>query len=298
MTLKSLDTTSPFGCSLGNTAGRGQLPHLDSLVQAAADQITAIRRERNTIHTVLVAVWTLEALNEIAPGIPHADALVKRTSGDILGVGRDGNSSDPVLDREGSHQLRSLDIPKSDGPVATSRGNGASVAREVERVDILFVSREGVADRSRGDIPYSDQLVLGTGGQVLAIGAEAHAADIQIAVQINAIILEDAELLAGLDVVNLGRPIATSCDILAVGAEANAADHTLVLKRVNKFHIQHLGNILVEDDPPIILDLLGVVWKTLGVQVAQRVVVLRNGGRGWVLGHPGVIWGGMSRDLR
>ena len=47
-----------------------------------------------------------------------------------------------------------LNIPQANGPVATARGDGATISRKIERVDILFVSREGVSDRLVVNVPY------------------------------------------------------------------------------------------------------------------------------------------------
>lgn len=101
-----------------------------------------------------MAVGTLETLDEVAMGdVPHVDALVEGASGNVLAVWRDGNRSDPVLYAESQEALSTLDVPEPDSPVSTPGSDGASVAGNVDRVDVLIVTGEGVANRSRLDIP-------------------------------------------------------------------------------------------------------------------------------------------------
>lgn len=87
MTFEGLDASAALRALVCQTAGSGKLPHLDSLVQATANEILSIGRESNGVDAVLVAIGALETLNQIAVlDIPHADTLVKRASGDIFGV--------------------------------------------------------------------------------------------------------------------------------------------------------------------------------------------------------------------
>ena len=80
----------------------------------------------------------------------------------------------------------------------------------------------------KGTETYSDLLIFGTCGQVLAIRAEADAADIQIAVLVDVLILKCRHILASSDVENLSRTVATSGQVLAVTTETNAANHAIV----------------------------------------------------------------------
>lgn len=65
-----------------------ELPHLDSLVKRAGNKVATIGRERNTIDTILVALFALSALNKnTSLGIPNADALVQATCSDETVVG-------------------------------------------------------------------------------------------------------------------------------------------------------------------------------------------------------------------
>lgn len=153
--LKGLDAAPTLkGLLLTHGSRGGQLPHLNSLVQAAADEFTGVGGERHTVNAILVAIGPLKALEkESQLDVPHPDALVKRAGSHILSIGRDGNSSDTVLDGERERIHAGFDIPESDGPVATAGGNRAPVTSKVKRVDILLVACKGVADLSRLDIP-------------------------------------------------------------------------------------------------------------------------------------------------
>lgn len=186
MALEGLDAAAALERGLLAVADlprRRQLPHLDRLVQAAADELPCVGRECYAVHTIFVAVGALKALKQVSHlDVPHPDALVKRTSRDELGIGRDGNSRDPIFDGERQVAVTSLQIPDSDGPVAATRRNGASIAGEIERINILVVAREGRADLPCCDIPnlgplarlqrdgiwpkwtHPDQFILGSGG--------------------------------------------------------------------------------------------------------------------------------------
>lgn len=188
--------------------------------------------------------------------IPDPHTLVEGTSCDESTVGRDGNSSDAILNGECQHTVGCLDIPESDRAVATARGNGPAITREVQAVDVLLVARECVSDSARLDVPDPDQLVLGAGGEVLAVGTEADASDVQVAASVGIIVLQHTDLVSRDDVVDLGRLVAPSRDVLAIHAEANAADDALVRQGVDQVHIEHAWNSRVEDDEPIIPCLL------------------------------------------
>ena len=102
MTLKRLDATTALeGTLLVDAAGSSELPHLNRLVETAADKLAGIGRECDAVDAVLVAVRTLKTLEQIAHlDIPDPDALIERSSSDVLGVGRDGDGSNAVLYRK------------------------------------------------------------------------------------------------------------------------------------------------------------------------------------------------------
>jgi len=65
-----------------------ELPHLDGLVQRSGNEVATIRRECNTVDTILVALLTFGALDEdTGLGIPNAYALVQATCGDEAVIG-------------------------------------------------------------------------------------------------------------------------------------------------------------------------------------------------------------------
>lgn len=238
VTFKCLDTPAALGWRVVDAARRREFPHLDRLVQTATDQVTAVGRECHTVDTVLVSVWALQSLDQVAlRNIPDTNALVKRTSGDVLGIGRDGNSGDAIFYGERQHGIASLDIPQPDGSVTTARSNCAAVASKVQTVDILLVTRESVADSSAVDVPDADELVLGTGGEVLAIRTETDAPDVQVARNVDILVGEHANLFTSLDVVDLSGPVATSGNVLAVVAETHTANDALVGEGVHQLNV-------------------------------------------------------------
>jgi hypothetical protein len=135
MTFEGLDAATALERGLlgvADLARRGQFPHLDGLVQAAADKLAGVRGECDTIHTILVAVRTLEALEQVAHlDIPHPDALVKRAGSDELGIGRNGDRRDAILYGERQVAVARFQVPDSDGSIATSGSDRASIAGEV-----------------------------------------------------------------------------------------------------------------------------------------------------------------------
>ena len=164
VTLKRLDAAAALERGLLGVAAhlprRGELPHLDGLVQAAADKLARIRREGDAVDAVLVAVGPFEALQEVAElNVPHPHALVEGARRHELGVGRDGDRRDAILDGEGQVASARLQIPDPDGAIATAGCDGASVAGEVERVDVLVVARERGADLPGLDIPDLEKSV-------------------------------------------------------------------------------------------------------------------------------------------
>jgi hypothetical protein len=158
MTLKGLDAAAALERGLLGVAAaharRAELPHLDGLVQAAADKLPSVGRERHTIDAIFVAVGPFQTLEEVAHlDVPHAHALVERAGSHELRVGRDGDGRDAVLDGEGEAAGARLKIPNPDGAIATAGRDGAAVAGKVEGVDVLVVASKGVADLPRLDVP-------------------------------------------------------------------------------------------------------------------------------------------------
>lgn len=113
------------------------------------------------------------------------------------------------------------------------------------------------SERVQG-LTYPNLFILGTSGKVLAIRAEADAANVQIAILIDSVILESGHVLTSGHVEDLSRAVATSRQILAVATETNATDNAIVVQVVNQLNIQYTLYLRVEDCIPIrTLALLG-----------------------------------------
>ncbi len=141
----------------GKSARRGQFPHLDSLVKTARHEILAVGRKGDRVHAVLVPIGSFQTLHqESGRGIPDANALVKRTGRHVLGIGRDGDRGYTVLDGQGENHLSGLNVPETNGAISTSGSDGSTIASEIQRVNVLLVSGEGVPDGALLDIPDLD----------------------------------------------------------------------------------------------------------------------------------------------
>ena len=154
--LESLDALAALGLDAGAVveAAIVELPHLDSLVKRTRDEVATIRRECNTVDTVLVALFAFSALNKnTSLGVPNADALVQAARSDEAVVGRDGNGGDAVFDLESQNALVLLDIPKSDSAVSGTGGDVTTIRGEVQRIDVLLVARELVENALAGNVP-------------------------------------------------------------------------------------------------------------------------------------------------
>lgn len=86
--------------------------------------------------------------------VPHADTLVKRSCRNEAVIGRNGNRSDTILDRQVENLLVALQIPKTDTAVTAARRDDAAIASEVQRVDVLLVAGELVFDSAARNVPY------------------------------------------------------------------------------------------------------------------------------------------------
>jgi hypothetical protein len=151
--------------ALGSTAWqhpllRRQLPHLDRLVETAADELVTVRREGHRVDAVFVALAAFEALDQVATGrVPHADTFIERSRGDVASVGGDGDGGDAILDAEYEDLLADVNVPKTDRLVAAAGGDMSAVTREIEGVDVLFVTGKGVTDLPVLDIPNLARLL-------------------------------------------------------------------------------------------------------------------------------------------
>lgn len=98
MTLKGLDTPASPGAGGANRSRRRKFPHLDRLVQAATDELLATGGEGNGVNAILVAIGTLQALQEVPlVDIPNAYALVQGASCYVFCIRGNSNSSDAIF---------------------------------------------------------------------------------------------------------------------------------------------------------------------------------------------------------
>lgn len=127
--------------------------------------------------------------------------------------------------------------------------------------------RERVCGRSA----YTNEFVLRSGGEVSTVRTEADRSDIQVALLIGLVVLENADLLAGLDVEDLGGPVAAGGDELAVVAEADAADDAAVVEGVQEVDVQHAAGHGVEDGVPVVADALERRRQLLQLVLGQLI---------------------------
>ena len=131
-----------------------QLPGLDRLVQTAAHKAFALRRERDTVDAVFVTVGSFKFAHDVPVlDLPHADALVEGASGNEIPARRDRDGGNAVFDRQRQVFALALQIPHSHGVVSTAGCDIAPAESEVERIDILLMACEGMADRSALNVP-------------------------------------------------------------------------------------------------------------------------------------------------
>lgn len=126
-----------------------------------------------------------------------------------------------------------------------------------------------------GGQTYPDLLILCTGSQVLAIWAEADAANVKVAILVNVLVLERRHILTRGHIEDLRRAVAARRQILAVPAEANTAHHTVVIKVVHQLDIQHPLYLWVKDGVPIrsltFLRCRQVLWVPVSERIADAI---------------------------
>lgn len=118
---------------------------------------------------------------------------------------------------------------------------------------------------------YPNLLVFGTSGQVFAIRTEADTTDVKIAILVDALVLESCDVLTGVHVKDLCRPVAARGQVLAITAETDAANNTVVDKVVHQLHVQNTLHLRVEDRVPVGSLTLLRGGKVIRVPVSQHV---------------------------
>ena len=145
----------------------------------------------------------------------------------------------------------------------------AAAARKKKR--LLLVTNKQSA-------PHPNLFVLGTGSKKPAIGTEADAANIQIAVAVYRIVLQGGHLVARLHVKDLGAPVTAGGDVLSVLAEAHAAHDAVVVEGVDELDVQQARDPRVEESEPVGSLLLLAGGDALGIEVGKVVADRRQGG--------------------
>lgn len=96
-----------------------QLPHLDSLIETAADKLAAAGRERYAVHAVSVADLAFQSLDQEATcGIPHPHALVQGACCYHSVVRRDRYGRHAIIDRHAEDLFVSINVPKTHCSIA------------------------------------------------------------------------------------------------------------------------------------------------------------------------------------
>lgn len=119
--LEGADAFAALDAAVGVHASRNsELPELDGLVQTTADQVAAVGRKGNRVYAVLVAIWVLQTLDQVAGcRVPHTHTLVQRASRNIVAIGGHGHRGYAVLDAEGVDKLAVKNVPETYGLVTT-----------------------------------------------------------------------------------------------------------------------------------------------------------------------------------
>ena len=124
---------------------------------------------------------------------------------------------------------------------------------------------------------YSDQFVFRSCGEVPSIGAEADTANVEIAVLVNALVLEEGHLLAGLHVKDLGRAVASCSHIFSVSAEPHTAHDTIMHQVVDKVNVKASFNGRIEDREPITPFPLQFRRELVRLEISQTVPYAAQG---------------------
>lgn len=163
------------------------------------------------------------------------------------------------------------------------------------------MTSELVLDLAGGNVPDTDDLVLGTSGKVLAVGTEAHASDVKIAVLRKTAILEMRDRVSVLHIEDLRGAVAARRNVATVQTEAHTADDTLMGQVVDEVDVKHTPGPGVEDGIPVVALALVLSRQLLDVEIGQtvslgerqrRLVLGRQCGLlvvGW-RGGPGNLW--------
>lgn len=154
MALESAHALAALRITAGHTRRGVELPHSDRLVQRSRHEVLARWGESDRVDAISVAVVAFGPFDKCCGvGVPDADALVQTAGRDVAVVRRNCDGGDTIFNRKCKNALILLDIPQANGAVAGARSDVAAVGGEVERVDVLFVAMELVANEFLGNVP-------------------------------------------------------------------------------------------------------------------------------------------------
>ena len=117
------------------------------------------------------------------------------------------------------------------------------------------------------NVPDTDLAVLGTRRKEPAVGAEADAANVQVARPGCRVVHENTSLRARLCVIDLRRAVASRREVLAVVRELDAANNRVVNERVDQRNVQLLLGLRRPDREPVRALLLQLSRDVIGVQI-------------------------------
>jgi hypothetical protein len=121
--------------------------------------------------------------------------------------------------------------------------------------------------------------------------------------------LKGGYILAGSNVEDLSRSVATSGNVLAISAESHTANNTVVNQVVNELNVQHTLHLRVENSVPIgtfaFLGSREIIWVPIGQGVSWALTDklscrcwardLRRSARGGVVELMSLLGSGRSR---
>src|SRR5262249_28551741 len=149
-------------------AARDGVPDLDLAIQAAGEDASAVRVERQGMHEVAMTVERAD----LAAGrhLPQPDTLVLAHRGKPLAVGAEGDLLDETLVAlQGPDLGPGGGVPEPDRVVPAPRGDELAVGAERDAVDPLGMTRQWLDEIVRLHIPDLDTSQAGQ-GQTASVG--------------------------------------------------------------------------------------------------------------------------------
>jgi hypothetical protein len=129
------------------------------------------------------------------------------------------------------------------------------------------------------DIPDSDDIVLGTGGQIFSIRAETNASNVQIAVFALAVVLKSCGTLSSVDIEDLRDLIAAGCNKSTIMTEPDRAYDVTVLNSLQQLDIEEPLDLRIEDGIPVVSLFLEMGRKYLVFKIGEEEAANISRGR-------------------